>query len=158
MQPGVENGVRSVCSIFRLSQRKEKLFSQLEMVINKTLSLAVCKRSEQSRDFNLFWKELPTQDLLCWRSTVSHLKLQPTSYPKELRHSSLLSWSFTKNYMLLCLWVSVAVFVFLPAFLLLVVFCAQSVSVPLERGNLVLKKYTVDLGTQHPGSAANSTI
>ena len=47
LQLEVENGILSFCPNFIPSQRKEKLFSHLEMVINKTLGQAVCKRPEK---------------------------------------------------------------------------------------------------------------
>lgn len=91
LQSEVENGVLLFCSIFRPSQRKEKLFSHLEMVINKTVGQAICKKPEKLWYFNLFLKELPIQNL-SWPSNVSCVKLQPAralestscfSYPKE---------------------------------------------------------------------------
>lgn len=97
LQSEVENGVLLFCSIFRPSQRKEKLFSHLEMVINKTVGQAICKKPEKLWYFNLFLKELPIQNL-SWPSNVSCVKLQPAralestscfSYAKELRHSLL---------------------------------------------------------------------
>jgi len=89
---------------------------------------------------HLFLKELPTQDLLCWPSNVFWVKLQSAralvstfcfSYPEDLRHSLLLSWSFN-NYMLAFLWVLVAVLVLQSPFLLWVLLCTQSILVPLE--------------------------
>lgn len=109
LQSGAENWGLSVCSIFRPSQRKEKLSSHLEMVTNKTLRQAICRRPEQLWYVNLFWKRLPTPDLLYWTSNVSLLQLQPSRarwgtscfpYLKEPRHSSGLSRPFASNYML----------------------------------------------------------